>query len=112
MIPTSRRTPSYNRIVVRLVAGAMLVRANMVSAQVVQQGQPATDSVTLKQAVAHMEVSKFVGAWLGRSGKLLARFVAPLVMTPEGKSPDRSYRATGAFDLSFFLTSREVQETP
>ncbi len=33
--------------------------------------------------------------------QILARFVAPLVMTPEGKNPDRSYRATGAFDLSF-----------
>ncbi len=38
-----------------------------------------------------------------RGRELLSRFVAPLVMTPEGKSPDRSYRATGAFDLSFFL---------
>ena len=24
-------------------------------------------------------------------------------MTPEGEGPSRSYRATGAFDLSFFL---------
>lgn len=38
-----------------------------------------------------------------RGRELLSRFVAPLVMTPEGESPDRSYRATGAFDLSFFL---------
>lgn len=38
-----------------------------------------------------------------RGRELLARFVAPLVMTPEAENPDRSYRATGAFDLSFFL---------
>jgi site-specific DNA recombinase len=38
-----------------------------------------------------------------RGREILSRFVAPLVMTPKGKSPDRSYRATGAFDLSFFL---------
>jgi hypothetical protein len=38
-----------------------------------------------------------------RGRELLAKFVSPLVMTPEGENPDRSYRATGAFDLSFFL---------
>lgn len=38
-----------------------------------------------------------------RGRELLARFVSPLVMTPEGEGPTRSYRATGAFDLSFFL---------
>lgn len=43
-----------------------------------------------------------------RGREILSRFVAPLVMTPEGKNPDRSYRATGAFDLGFFLgPSRE-----
>ncbi|MBX3218883.1 MAG: zinc ribbon domain-containing protein [Labilithrix sp.] len=38
-----------------------------------------------------------------RGRDVLSRFVSPLVMTPEGENPDRSYRATGAFDLSFFL---------
>jgi hypothetical protein len=38
---------------------------------------------------------------------ILSQFVSPLVMTPEGENPDRSYRATGAFDLSFFLGPRE-----
>jgi len=40
-----------------------------------------------------------------RGRELLSRFVAPIVMTPEGKSPNRHYRATGAFDLSFILTA-------
>ena len=48
-----------------------------------------------------------------RGREILSRFVAPLVMTPESENPDRSWRATGAFDLSFFLGPREgVQETP
>ncbi len=47
-----------------------------------------------------------------RGREILSRFVAPLVMTPEGKSPDRSWRATGAFDLSFFLGPEGLQETP
>lgn len=47
-----------------------------------------------------------------RGREILSRFVAPLVMTPEGKSPNRSWRATGAFDLSFFLGSRtDLQES-
>src|SRR5215472_5153989 len=40
-----------------------------------------------------------------RGRELLSRFVAPVVMTPEGEGPARRYRATGAFNLSFFLTS-------
>ncbi len=49
-----------------------------------------------------------------RGREILARFVAPVVMTPEvapsaqtsaqGDGPPRRYRATGAFNLSFFLT--------
>lgn len=49
-----------------------------------------------------------------RGREILARFVAPVVMTPEvapwaqtpaqGEGPPRRYRATGAFNLSFFLT--------
>ncbi|HEX2880319.1 MAG TPA: recombinase family protein [Polyangiaceae bacterium] len=35
----------------------------------------------------------------------LARFVSPVVMTPEVEGPSRRYRATGAFDLSFLLTA-------
>ena len=37
--------------------------------------------------------------------EILARFVAPVVMTPEVEGPVRRYRATGAFNLSFLLTA-------
>lgn len=57
-----------------LALGAVTLHASALSAQ-----GPGTagDSLTLKQAIAHMEVSKFVETWVGRSGKLLAHFVAP-----------------------------------
>lgn len=38
-----------------------------------------------------------------RGRELLARFVSPLVMTPKVEGPSRSYRATGAVNLSFFV---------
>ncbi len=38
-----------------------------------------------------------------RGREILARFVAPIVMTPETEGPARRYRATGAFNLSFLL---------
>jgi site-specific DNA recombinase len=52
-----------------------------------------------------------------RGREILARFVAPVVLTPEvappartpghGEGPRRQYRATGAFNLSFFLTGAQ-----
>jgi hypothetical protein len=36
-----------------------------------------------------------------RGRELLARFVSPIIMTPETENPVRRYRATGAFNLSF-----------
>jgi len=38
-----------------------------------------------------------------RGREILSRFVSPIVMTPEVEGPSRRYRATGAFNLSFFL---------
>jgi hypothetical protein len=38
-----------------------------------------------------------------RGREILSRFVAPIVMTPEAEGPARRYRATGAFNISFFL---------
>lgn len=38
-----------------------------------------------------------------RGREILSRFVAPIVMTPESEGPARRYRATGAFNLSYFL---------
>jgi len=40
-----------------------------------------------------------------RGRELLSRFVAPVVMTPKAEGPDRGYRGTGAFNLSFFLST-------
>lgn len=40
-----------------------------------------------------------------RGREILARFVAPLVMTPETEGPARRYRATGAFNFSYFLNA-------
>lgn len=45
-----------------------------------------------------------------RGRELLSRFVAPVVMTPEGQGTARGYRATGAFNLSFFLTPTTAVE--
>jgi hypothetical protein len=39
-----------------------------------------------------------------RGREILSRFVAPVVLTPNAEGPGRSYRATGAFNLSFFLS--------
>lgn len=38
-----------------------------------------------------------------RGREILSRFVAPIVMTPESEGPARRYRATGAFNLAYFL---------
>jgi hypothetical protein len=38
-----------------------------------------------------------------RGREILSRLVAPIVMTPEVKGPARRYRATGAFNLAYFL---------
>ena len=38
-----------------------------------------------------------------RGREILSRFVAPIVMTPEVEGPSRRYRATGAFNLAYFL---------
>lgn len=47
-----------------------------------------------------------------RGRELLARFVAPLTMTPQTHESPNRWRATGAFDLSFFLSPSEgVQES-
>lgn len=43
-----------------------------------------------------------------RGREILSRFVTPVVMTPEEEGPVRRYRATGALDLSFFLTGPGV----
>jgi hypothetical protein len=45
-----------------------------------------------------------------RGREILSRFVAPIVMTPETEGPVRRYRATGAFNLSFFLGAAAVSE--
>src|SRR5262249_48652106 len=39
----------------------------------------------------------------GRGREILSRFVAPIILTPEAEGPVRRYRATGAFNLGFFL---------
>ena len=41
----------------------------------------------------------------------LIMFVAPIVMTPEIEGPARRYRATGAFNLGFFLNAIPTAET-
>ena len=46
-----------------------------------------------------------------RGREILARFLAPVVMTPEGDGPVRRYRATGAFNLSFLLSAAASSET-
>ena len=46
-----------------------------------------------------------------RGRELLARFVSPVVMTPELEGPERRYRATGAFNLSFILTASAQGES-
>ncbi len=45
-----------------------------------------------------------------RGNAVLARFVAPVVMTPEAEGPARRYRVTGAFNLSFCLGGSEVAD--
>jgi site-specific DNA recombinase len=40
-----------------------------------------------------------------RGRELLSRFVSPVVMTPETEGPARRYRATGAFNMAFFLAA-------
>lgn len=40
-----------------------------------------------------------------RGREILSRFVAPIVMTPESEGPARRYRATGAFNLAYFLNA-------
>jgi uncharacterized protein YcbK (DUF882 family) len=75
MLPSARRISlSSIRTTLRLVAGVALLHGATASAQAPVTAQ---DSLSLKQAIAHMEVSTFVSTWLGRSGKLLAHFVAP-----------------------------------
>lgn len=69
-----RTSPTSTRLALRLGVGAVALYASTLSAQA---PNAASDSLTLKQAIAHMEVSRFVEAWVGRSGKLLAHFVAP-----------------------------------
>lgn len=46
-----------------------------------------------------------------RGREILSRFVAPIVMTPEIEGPARRYRATGAFNLGFFLNAISTAET-
>jgi site-specific DNA recombinase len=46
-----------------------------------------------------------------RGREVLARFLSPVVMTPENaEGPERRYRATGAFNLSFLLTAAAASE--
>jgi hypothetical protein len=40
-----------------------------------------------------------------RGRELLSRFISPVVMTPETDCPARRYRATGAFNMTFFLAA-------
>lgn len=40
-----------------------------------------------------------------RGREILARCLGPIVMTPKAEDPDRGYRATGAFNMSFFLSA-------
>jgi hypothetical protein len=46
-----------------------------------------------------------------RGRELLSRFVSPIIMTPETETPVRRYRATGAFNLSYFLTATASGES-
>jgi hypothetical protein len=46
-----------------------------------------------------------------RGRELLSRFVSPIIMTPETENPVRRCRATGAFNLSFFLTAAASGES-
>ncbi|MEP6990914.1 MAG: hypothetical protein ABJA80_08305 [bacterium] len=68
------RTSVAIRLALRLGAAALVLHAPALAAQ---GPTPTVDSLTLTQAIAHMEVSHFVQAWVGRSGKLLAHFVTP-----------------------------------
>jgi hypothetical protein len=46
-----------------------------------------------------------------RGREVLSRFVAPVILTPEAEGPERRYRATGAFNLSFLLTAAAMGES-
>ena len=61
--------------------------------------EPAVIEGYLKNLVSVLETDP------ARGREILSRFVAPIVMTPEIEGPARRYRATGAFNLSFFLNA-------
>src|SRR4029078_10469030 len=47
-----------------------------------------------------------------RGREALSRFVSPVLITPENaEGPERRYRATGAFNLSFLLTAAAASES-
>jgi hypothetical protein len=66
---------------------------------------PATIAGYLKNLLGLLETDP------ARGREILSRFVAPIVMTPEVEGPNRRYRATGAFNLSFFLTGASSPES-
>ncbi|MBK7580177.1 MAG: recombinase family protein [Myxococcales bacterium] len=66
---------------------------------------PAAIAAYLKNLLALLETDPV------RGRELLSRFVAPIVMTPETEGPVRRYRATGAFNLSFFLAGAAASES-
>ena len=60
---------------------------------------PATIAAYLKSLWTLLEADP------ARGRDVLSRFVAPVVLTPmNAENPGRSYRATGAFNFSFFLS--------
>lgn len=61
--------------------------------------QPATVASYLKNLFPLLDTDPVKGR------EVLARFVSPIVMTPEAESPTRRYRATGAFNLAFFVNA-------
>ena len=60
---------------------------------------PATIAAYLKNLWALLETDP------ARGRDVLSSFIAPVVLTPmNAEGPGRSYQATGAFNLSFFLS--------
>lgn len=75
--------------------------AKEASADSVVVPHPATIAGYLKNLLALLETDPV------RGREILSRFVAPIVMTPKVEGPVRHYRATGAFNLAFFLAPPE-----
>lgn len=86
------------------LARLKVVRSSRTSRQPRVIPHPAVVSGYLKNLLALLETDPV------RGREVLARFVSPVVMTPELEGPERRYRATGAFNLSFLLTAAVQSE--